>query len=224
MKDYKELSRIEFNKQAEKFDTAKNNCYELCQDSYDPANDEIKKVPFNDFLDIGCGTGNTIEMLLKDFPNANYTGIDLAEKMIEVAKKKVQHDNVEFIVGDAENLPFEDNKYDVIICKESVHHYPNPEAFFKECNRVLRPNGRLIIVDMKVNAAFRAFWNKVLFPYLIKMGDCHVFNEDEIKKLYADYGFGDVSYRALPKMRFISVGFKKVEKTVTDPILSVKEN
>jgi len=67
MKDYKELSRIEFNKQAEKFDTAKNY-YKVCQDSHDPANKEVAKEPFKNFLDMGCGTGNTIESLIKKLP------------------------------------------------------------------------------------------------------------------------------------------------------------
>ncbi|ORX78881.1 methylase [Anaeromyces robustus] len=221
MKDYKELSRIEFNKQAEKFDTAEN-CYKLCQDSYDPANEEIKSKTFNDLLDIGCGTGNTIAMLLKDLPNVKYTGIDLAEKMIEVAKKKVVNENVTFVVGDAENLPFEDNSFDVILCKESIHHYPNPEKFFQESYRVLRPNGRLVIVDMRINAPIRALWNHVLFPYVIKMGDCHVFNETEIRDLYTNNGFEVTKYDALPKLRFLSSGFKKPSK-VDDNITQEKE-
>jgi len=208
MKDYKELSRIEFNKQAEKFDTA-TNYYQLCQDSYDPANKEISKEPFKDFLDIGCGTGNTIEKLSKEYPDSHFTGLDLAEKMIEVAKKKVKSDNVEFLVGDAENLPFEDNKFDIIICKESIHHYPNPEKFFKESYRVLRPNGRLIIVDMNVFAPLRLFWNKVLFPYVVNMGDCHVFNEAEIKECYTSNGFEVQNFQVLPKMRFLVSGAKK---------------
>lgn len=223
MKDYKELSRIEFNRQAEKFDTA-TNYYQLCQDSYDPANEEVKSQPFNDFLDIGCGTGNTIDMLSKDYPDAKFTGIDLAEKMIEVAKKKVQRENVEFLVGDAENLPFKDNSYDVIICKESIHHYPAPEKFFSECSRVLRNNGRLIIVDMNIIAPLRIFWNKVLFPYVVKMGDCHVFTESEIRKLYTDNGFEATKFEVLPKMRFLSVGCKKANKSITDVNITEKEN
>ncbi|KAG4105507.1 methylase [Neocallimastix lanati (nom. inval.)] len=210
MKDYKELSRIEFNKQAEKFDTAKNY-YKVCQDSHDPANKEVAKEPFKNFLDMGCGTGNTIESLIKNYPDAHYTGIDIAEKMIEVAKKKVQNENVEFVVGDSENLPFEDNKFDVILCKESIHHYPNPEKFFNEAYRVLRPNGRLIIVDMNVNAVTRLFWNKVLFPHIINLGDCHVFSEAEIKEYYTNHGFVVLNFQSLPKWRFISSG-RKVEK------------
>ena len=97
-------------------------------------------------LDIGCGTAPMISLLKEKYPSKKYTGIDLTPRMIEVAKSK-NLDNAEFIVGDAENLPFKDNSFDIIINSQSFHHYPNPQSFFNEVSRVLKPNGKLILRD-----------------------------------------------------------------------------
>ena len=62
--------------------------------------------------------------------------------------KKKNIPNADFVVGDCENFPFEDNAFDAIICSNSFHHYPNPQAFFDSVKRCLRPNGRLILRDV----------------------------------------------------------------------------
>ena len=72
----------------------------------------------------------------------HYTGLDLTPAMIEQAKKK-NIPNADFVVGDCENFPFEKNTFDAIICSNSFHHYPNPQAFFDSVKRCLRPGGRL---------------------------------------------------------------------------------
>ena len=65
----------------------------------------------------------SIARLLKSkYPEKNYTGIDLSEKMIEVAKNK-NLDNVIFVQGDCEKLPFANDSFDVITCSMSFHHY-----------------------------------------------------------------------------------------------------
>ena len=84
--------------------------------------------------------------------------------MIEVARSK-NMEGVELVVGDCENLPFADDSYDVVICCQSFHHYPNVQDFFNSVFRVLRPGGRLILRDMTMNsAAIRWFCNHIELP------------------------------------------------------------
>ncbi len=83
---------------------------------------------FSDLLDAGCGPAPMISLLAEKYPERHYTGLDLTPAMIEQAKMK-QIPNAEFVVGDCENFPFEENAFDAIICSNSFHHYPNPQAF-----------------------------------------------------------------------------------------------
>lgn len=82
-----------------------------------------------------------ISLLAEKYPDRHYTGLDLTPAMIEQAKKK-NIPNAEFVVGDCENFPFENNAFDAIICSNSFHHYPDPLAFFKSVKRCLRPGGK----------------------------------------------------------------------------------
>ena len=82
--------------------------------------------------------------MAEKYPDRHYTGLDLTPAMIEQARKK-NIPNAEFVVGDCENFPFDENAFDVIICSNSFHHYHNPQAFFDSVKRCLRPGGRLIL-------------------------------------------------------------------------------
>lgn len=207
VKNYKELSRIEFNREAQKFDNAAGiDIYKMCRQSYSFLIDEIKREKFETLLDVGCGTGNSIELLYKEFPEKKYMGIDLAENMIEAACRKAIP-NAGFLVGDAENLPFEEGKFDVVICKESFHHYPQVEKFFQSAYRVLKPGGRLIILDMTIPAAGRWFENHVILP-MMKKGDVHVYGLNEVRQLYVSAGFRVERAEKAGKMRFLACGRK----------------
>ena len=108
----------------------------------------------------------------------------------EVAKTK-NMEGVELVVGDCENLPFADNSFDVVICCESFHHYPNPQNFFDSVYRVLRPGGRFILRDMTAKTApVRWFFNHVEMPIinLTGHGDVHVYGKDEVQKLCENAG------------------------------------
>ena len=184
-KEYKDLSVKEFTKAAEIYESDNAGVYNMCKKDYPDVLAELEKEPFTDLLDCGCGTGPMLTMLHQKYPDKHYTGIDLTPKMIEVAKRK-KLKGVELVVGDCENLPFADNSFDVVICCESFHHYPNPQDFFHSVYRVLRPGGRLILRDMTMDsAAVRWFCNTIEMPlaHLIGKGDVRIYGREDIGEL-----------------------------------------
>jgi ubiquinone/menaquinone biosynthesis C-methylase UbiE len=94
-------------------------------------------------LDLGTGTGAGALWLARRFPDARVTGLDISEAMIEQAKAKLPDElsgRVEFVVGDAERLPFTDGSLD-LVAQISV------PVFFDEVARVLAPRGHVVVVS-----------------------------------------------------------------------------
>jgi phthiocerol/phenolphthiocerol synthesis type-I polyketide synthase E len=98
-------------------------------------------------LDIGCGRGGSIHVIHEFFQPASITGIDLSSNAIEFCRKAHRYPGTTFREGDAENLPFADSAFDVVINVESSHSYPNVRAFFTEVFRVLAPGGHFLYTD-----------------------------------------------------------------------------
>ena len=162
--EYKKLSVNEFTKAAGRYESDHAGIYEMCKKDYPDILEELETEPFSDLLDAGCGPAPMISLLAEKYPKRHYTGLDLTPAMIEQAKKK-QIPNATFVVGDCENFPFEDNSFDAIICSNSFHHYPNPQAFFDSVKRCLRPGGRLILRDVTTdNQLVRWFMDKIELP------------------------------------------------------------
>ena len=159
-KEYKELSIKEFDKAATKYESNHSGIYEMCKEDYPPILEEIKKQEFTHILDAGCATGPMLTLLTQEYPEKQYTGLDLSQKMIETAKMK-NLPNTTFIEGDCENMPLESNTYDIVINSQSYHHYPDPLAFFKEVHRVLKPGGKLILRDNTASKPALFFMNKI---------------------------------------------------------------
>ncbi len=187
---FKKLSIGEFSRAAERYETDHAGVYNICKKDYPDILAEIENEPFTDLLDAGCGTAPMLSLLTARYPNAHFTGIDLTPKMIEVAKAK-HLPNTTFVCGDCENLPFDANSFDVIICSQSFHHYPKPLDFFRSVERCLRPNGRLILRDMTMgNGLIHWFVNKIELPFLnlLGYGDVHCYNRKELLKLCDEAG------------------------------------
>lgn len=179
---YKEKSVQEFTKVASKYESNDAGIYKMCQKDYPDLLKEISNEPFNELLDAGCGTSPMISLLSKEYPDKNYTGLDITPAMIEQAKAK-NIKNATFVVGDCENFPFKENSFDIIICSNSFHHYPNPSAFFESVKRCLRTNGRLIIRDWSTeNKLVTFFMNKIEIPLLnlFGKGDVKMASKKEI--------------------------------------------
>ncbi len=182
----KQLTLREFDKTAETFDNNDPSVYNLCRKDYPDVLKELQNENFTDLLDAGCGTGAMLYLFSRDIPGKRYVGLDLSEKMIAVAKQK-QITGVKFLVGDCEELPFEDASFDVVTCSMSFHHYPDPDKFFVNLKKVLRLNGRFILRDMTSGSKLNLwFINNIELPFLrtfAKKGDVHCYSKEDIQKL-----------------------------------------
>ena len=162
--EYKNMSVKEFTKAAKNYESDHAGIYKMCKKDYPDILEELEKEDFSDLLDAGCGPAPMISLLAEKYPDRHYTGLDLTPAMIEQAKKK-NIPNADFVVGDCENFPFEDNAFDAIICSNSFDHYPNPQAFFDSVKRCLRPGGRLVLRDVTSdNKLLLWFMDKIELP------------------------------------------------------------
>ena len=181
---YKQLSIREFTKAAKIYETDHAGIYEMCKDDYPPMLAELETDPFDSLLDVGCGTGPVVELLAKKYPEKHFVGLDITPAMIEAAQSKGLS-NAEFVVGDAENLPFGDGHFDAVLCSNSFHHYPNPGAFLREAHRVLRPGGKLILRDYTSNDVVVWLMNTFELPLarLAGHGDVRILKMREYREL-----------------------------------------
>lgn len=99
-------------------------------------------------LDIACGRGKSSFIVSCMFPEATVIGMDLVPGNIDVAKTLFDNvPNLSYEEGNAMQLAFPDGSFDRVMCLEAAFHFPDREQFLREASRVLRPKGRLVVVD-----------------------------------------------------------------------------
>ena len=106
------------------------------------------EVDDREVLDVGCGRGGTVTILKNFFSPKRVTGLDLSPNHIAFCRATHQYDNVTFMEGDAENLPFADASIDIVTNIESACCYPNVRQFYREVYRVLRSGGHFLYADL----------------------------------------------------------------------------
>ena len=206
MKDYEALSRKHFDGQAVEYDqrdtylysrNGKISCHDIAE--------QIKGIPYEALLDVGCGTGFLIDILAKQRP-ARYCGVDLSNEMIRVAKGK-EIPGAAFAVGPADRLPYPDESFDIVTCSQSFHHYPYPEKAMEEARRVLKPGGLYILSDTGIGGIGAWIDNNILFKFATS-GDCHTTDRKGIEKMMAGVGFSIVDSRQIKGMIYTVTGKK----------------
>ncbi|MEA5446084.1 methyltransferase domain-containing protein [Gammaproteobacteria bacterium AB-CW1] len=102
--------------------------------------------PAGQLLDVGCGTGRLLARLRQSHPEWELTGTDLSTGMLDVAHRRLD-DEVSLARAPAEQLPFANATFDVLVSTSAFHYIPDPARALAEMRRVLRPGARLLITD-----------------------------------------------------------------------------
>lgn len=146
-------------------------------------------------LDIGCGTGQFAERVLRRFPDTHVVGLDLSDQMLSRCQERHQQADgrLHRVQADSERLPFADDTFDVVTCAHSFHHYPRQEVVVAEMHRVLRPGGLLMIVDGDRDL----LWGYLIFDVLVVLVEGAVWHRScqAMRELYRQAGFEQIRQR-----------------------------
>jgi ubiquinone/menaquinone biosynthesis C-methylase UbiE len=119
--------------------------------------DALRLQPGMRALDLGCGMGSdAFDLAARVGPSGHVTGVDFSESLIAEAVRRSANRNlpVSFEVGDAQALRFPDHTFHAVRTERMLMHVPNPEKAVSEMARVLRPGGRIAILDMDWDTQF----------------------------------------------------------------------
>jgi len=139
--------------------------------------------------DLGCGTGQMSESLAPHV--ARVVAVDGSADMLQAARTRLQaHGNVDLRQGALEALPLADAELDAAVVSLVLHHQPEPGLVVSEAARVLRPGGRLLIVDMLPHDRTE---------YQQQMGHVWLgFSEETVRRYLTTAGFTSVRFQVLP--------------------------
>jgi ArsR family transcriptional regulator len=151
----------------------------------------LKILNYNVVADLGAGEGTLAQLLAQRAKHV--IAVDHSQKMVTLGKKLAKENglkNLDYRLGDIEALPIDDKSVDLAFLSQALHHAANPEHALREAHRILKPRGRLVILDLLQ----------------------HTF--DKARELYADthLGFAEVEIADLLER----AGFKEIETAIVD--------
>ena len=157
----------EFGRQAQTFDVWAEKTDDQVADRFRTA---LGKAGQGNVLDVACGPGVVTAAIAPGA--ASVVAFDATEQMLEKARArcaKAGLRNVQFKRGDAESLPFDEAQFDGVVTRLAVHHFADPQRAFNEMQRVLRPGGTAVIVDvvsseMRINQICRTQSSSCVTP------------------------------------------------------------
>lgn len=168
----------------------------------------------NNILDIATGTGDLAIQFAEKTQIPKIVGLDLSEGMLKVARKKIIGsslvDKVEFVKGDSEELPFQDNSFEAITVSFGIRNFENLEKGLSEIIRVLTPGGIFVILETSVPTKFPfnlgyKFYTKRMLPFIGR-----IFSKDKVAYQYLSesasvFPHGESLNNILRKIGFINV-------------------
>ncbi|CUH34065.1 Ubiquinone/menaquinone biosynthesis methyltransferase ubiE [Jannaschia seosinensis] len=170
-------------------------------------------------LDVAGGTGDVAFRFLERAPDAHATVLDMTEPMLVAGRRRAEAQNLvdrlDWVVGDAMALPFEDNSFDAYTISFGIRNVTRIPDALREAHRVLRPGGRLMVLEFSQipNPLMQRVYDLYSFNIIPRMGqaiagdrDSYQYlvesirnfpDQDRFAGMIVDAGFGNVRYRNL---------------------------
>jgi ubiquinone/menaquinone biosynthesis C-methylase UbiE len=149
-------------------------------------------------LDLGCGTGWAARLLARltaEGPRGSgqVVGLDISDEMVRRAREQTRNfDNLIFVWGSAQEIPWEENYFDKVLSIESFYYYPDQDLVLAELFRVMAPGGRFfILMNLYRDNAYSLLWvDELKVPV-------HVGSEQEYAQMLEAHGFEEVETRRI---------------------------
>ena len=169
-------------------------------------------------LDIATGTGDLAIMMSQLNPD-KIIGLDISAGMLDVGKRKIANvnlsDKIDMVVGDSENMPFDDNTFDAITVSFGVRNFANLDKGLTEIKRVLKPGGTFVVLETSNPTKFPLkqgykFYTTYILPFIGK-----IFSRDKAAYSYLCesaniFPFGEAFNNILQKNGFINTEYRPV--------------
>ena len=168
-------------------------------------------------LDVATGTGDLAFSAFKRLQPKKIIGLDISKGMLEVGRVKIKRKNLEgsleFIQGDSENLPFEDNYFDAVMVSFGVRNFEDLNAGLKEIYRVLKPTGQLLVLEFSKPKKFPIKQSYYLYSNFILPFFGKLISKDKSAYTYlpesvAAFPEGDAFLNELNKVNFKNTYYK----------------
>jgi demethylmenaquinone methyltransferase/2-methoxy-6-polyprenyl-1,4-benzoquinol methylase len=166
-------------------------------------------------LDIATGTGDLAIQFAQKATSAKIIGLDLSEGMLTVARKKIKgkpyESMLEFVKGDSEKLPFEDNSFDAITVSFGIRNFENLEKGLSEIHRVLKKDGIFVILETSVPTKFPFkqgynLYTKNILPLIGRL-----FSKDKVAYKYLSESASQFPFGEKLNNILRNIGFKEVK-------------
>ena len=154
-------------------------------------------------LDVGCGGGANVARLLKRCPKGTVTGIDYSpvsvKKSSEVNAAAIAAGRCKVLEGNASALPFDGNSFDIVTAFETVYFWPDIEECFRGVHRILKEDGRFVIVNEDDGlTGNNEKWEKLI-------EGMHTYTPDELRAHLTNAGFRDIAVHGDEQHHWLTV-------------------
>ena len=159
-----------------------------------PTLDRMQLAPDDNVLDVGCGAGWLSRMLAERVPEGRVVGMDISDEMIRRARVAgVEFENLMFVVGGVDEIPWDANFFTKAISVESAYYWPDPARGLREIFRVLREGGSawVLINYYRDNPHCHQWGEKLTVP-------THLLSAEDWAGLFRDAGFAEVAHARIP--------------------------